>query len=150
MDVKELNDIVEHSDVIKKEVTDIFLEMDTTDSMATQVSLNNLLLTLYDRLEEERIMIEAIGSPDTTQEQFEGWVENNLDDYSTRLFAEAIGKTSDFVKPENKFDLKEALKNLFDNDPTNSNNIFDRIQDQMTSPSVDEKVKSTIEALKNL
>ena len=150
MDVKELNDIVEHSDVIKKEVTDIFLEMDTTDSMATQVSLNNLLLTLYDRLEDERIMIEAIGSPSTTQEQFEGWIENNLDDYSTRLFAEAIGKTSDFVKPENKFDLKEAIKNLFDNDPTNSNNIFDRIQDQMTSPTVDEKVKSTIEALKNL
>ena len=39
------------------------------------------------------------------------------------------------MKPE----TKAKLENLFDNDTTNSNNIFDRIQDQMTSPAVDKK-----------
>ncbi len=42
------------------------------------------------------------------------------------------------MKPE----TKAKLENLFDNDTTNSNNIFDRIQDQMTSPAVDKKIDS--------
>ena len=45
------------------------------------------------------------------------------------------------MKPE----TKEKLTNLFDNDNTNSNNIFDRIQDQMTSPAVDKKIDSIID-----
>ncbi len=45
------------------------------------------------------------------------------------------------MKPE----TKAKLENLFDNDTTNSNNIFDRIQDQMTSPAVDKKIDSIID-----
>ena len=44
-----------------------------------------------------------------------------------------------------KEETKKKLDNLFDNDPTNSNNIFDRIQDQMTSHSVDDKIDHVME-----
>ena len=40
---------------------------------------------------------------------------------------------------------KKALENLFDNDPTNSNNIFDRIQHQMTGKSIADKIDQAIE-----
>ena len=43
-----------------------------------------------------------------------------------------------------KESTKAAIDNLFDNDTTNSNNIFDRIQDQMTSPAVDKKIDSIV------
>ena len=36
--------------------------------------------------------------------------------------------------------LKDRIKNLFDGDDTNSNNVFDHISHQMTSPSVDDKI----------
>ncbi len=36
--------------------------------------------------------------------------------------------------------LKEKLENLFDGDDRNSNNIFDRISHQMTSPRVDSRI----------
>ena len=51
---------------------------------------------------------------------------------------------------DKKETLKEKIENLFDNDPTNSNNIFDRVQDQMTSPAVDEKIRGTVERLKEI
>ena len=51
---------------------------------------------------------------------------------------------------EKKETMKEKLENLFDNDPTNSNNVFDRVQDQMTSPSVDKKIADTIEGIKKV
>lgn len=47
------------------------------------------------------------------------------------------------MKPE----TKAKLENLFDNDTTNSNNIFDRIQDQMTSPVVDKKIDSIMDEI---
>ena len=50
------------------------------------------------------------------------------------------------MKPE----TNAKLENLFDNDTTNSNNIFDRIQDQMTSPSVDKKIADTIDGIKKV
>ncbi len=39
-----------------------------------------------------------------------------------------------------KVSLKDKIKNLFDGDDTNSNNVVDRVSHQMTSPSVDEKI----------
>ena len=41
---------------------------------------------------------------------------------------------------EEKETLKDKITNLFDGDDTNSNNVFDRISHQMTSPSVDDKI----------
>ena len=39
--------------------------------------------------------------------------------------------------------MKDKIKNLFDGDDSNSNNVFDRISHQMTSPSVDDKIDET-------
>ncbi|MBQ6442139.1 MAG: hypothetical protein IJJ13_06070 [Lachnospiraceae bacterium] len=44
--------------------------------------------------------------------------------------------------------LKEKLENLFDGDSSNSNNIFDRISDQMTSPRVDKMIGEMTEQIK--
>ena len=43
--------------------------------------------------------------------------------------------------------LKEKLENLFDGDSSNSNNIFDRISDQMTSPRVDKMIDEMTEQI---
>ena len=147
---KELFDAVEKETNITKEITDIFLELDSTGSMATQVDLNNLLLALWERLDDEDIRIEAIGGGmSTSQDDFADWIRNNFDDYSVKLFEGAIGNITDEERAsEKKAGFMEKLKNLFDNDPTNSNNIFDRIQDQMTSPSVDQKIKDTVDGIK--
>ena len=85
---QELYETVEKSTTITTEVTDIFLELDSTASMATQASLDELLETLYKRLKEEKIVIEAIGEEPATQEQLKAWVEDNFDDYSIKLFEE--------------------------------------------------------------
>ncbi len=49
-----------------------------------------------------------------------------------------------------KKEIKEKLENLFDNDAGNSNNIFDRIQDQMTSPVVDRKIEAVMDNINNI
>lgn len=83
----ELFETVEKSNVISKEVTDILLELDTTASVTTQASLEELLSTLYKRLSDEDISIEVIGDH-VTKEQFVSWVDDNYDDYSRKLFEE--------------------------------------------------------------
>lgn len=45
---------------------------------------------------------------------------------------------------EEKETLKDKINNLFDGDDSNSNNVFDRISHQMTSPSVDEKIDGVL------
>ena len=84
---QELFRIMEEEDFISKEVIDILLELDSTASVTTQASLEELLGTLYHRLEEEDISIEDIGDH-VTQEEFRDWVEDNFDDYSVKLFEE--------------------------------------------------------------
>lgn len=46
---------------------------------------------------------------------------------------------------DEKETLKDKIKNLFDGDDTNSNNVLDRISHQMTSPSVDEKIDGVLD-----
>ena len=54
---------------------------------------------------------------------------------------EKIQKGQDrIMEKEKKQTLKEKWDNLFDGDSSNSNNIFDRISDQMTSPHVDKMI----------
>lgn len=83
----ELFSVIETSDFISKEVTDILLELDVTESVTTQASLEELLTKLYHRLSSESVEIEVIGK-DVTQEQFSAWVDENLDSYSQKLFHE--------------------------------------------------------------
>ena len=84
---QELFRVISEENVISKEVIDIILELDSTASVTTQASLEELLSTLYHRLEEEDISIDDIGDH-VTQEEFKSWVEDNFDDYSVKLFEE--------------------------------------------------------------
>ena len=83
----ELFHVIETSDFISKEVTDILLELDVTASVTTQASLEELLEKLYHRLETESIEIEIIGK-EVSQERFAEWVDDNFDSYSQKLFHE--------------------------------------------------------------
>ena len=51
------------------------------------------------------------------------------------------------AEEKKKETLKEKLENLFDGDDSNSNNIFDRISHQMTSPRVDRMIDEVREKL---
>ena len=86
---QKLFETMEKSTEIKKEVTDILLELDGTASVTTQASLEELVGTLYRRLKDEEITIEALGGP-ATQEQFKAWIEENFDDYSVKLFEQDL------------------------------------------------------------
>ncbi len=83
----ELFSTIETSDLISKEVTDILLELDVTNSVTTQASLEELLKKLYHRLADENIEIEIIGK-NVSQEDFAKWVDENFDAYSQKLFHE--------------------------------------------------------------
>ena len=74
---------------ITSDVLNVFKEFDTTNSTATQASLNNLLLDLYKRLSKEDITIEGIGER-VTQDEFRRWVNENLDQYSRDMFFDSI------------------------------------------------------------
>ena len=82
---QELFRIVSEETEITRDVVDTLLELDSTASVTTQASLEELLKTLYDRLDEEDICIEDIGDS-ITKEEFKAWVEDNFDDYSVKLF----------------------------------------------------------------
>ena len=82
---QELFRIVSEETEITRDVVDTLLELDSTASVTTQASLEELLKTLYDRLDEEDICIEDIGDS-ITKEEFKTWVEDNFDDYSVKLF----------------------------------------------------------------
>ena len=89
----ELYNIVDNETIIPKSVTDTFIEMDTTSSMTTQAELNKLLVTLYNRLLTETIMIEDIDETKfTTRNKFKHWIDNNINTYSRDLFYESIEK----------------------------------------------------------
>ena len=83
----ELFSTIETSDFISKEVTDILLELDVTNSVTTQASLDELLTKLYHRLADENIEIEILGK-NVSQEDFAKWVDENFDAYSQKLFRE--------------------------------------------------------------
>lgn len=84
---QELFRIVSEENVISKEVIDILLELDSTASVTTQASLEELLSALYNRLDEEDISIDDIGDH-VTKEEFKAWIDDNFDDYSAKLFDE--------------------------------------------------------------
>ena len=52
------------------------------------------------------------------------------------------------MENEKKETWKEKMNNLVDGDSSNSNNIFDRISDQMTSPHVEQLIDEVTEKIK--
>ena len=138
----ELYNVLQNETNISKEVADIFFELDSTGSVTTQANLNNMLVMLYRRIETETIIFESISEQPLTTDSFIAWVEKNFDTYSVNLFKQEL----EVMKKEKKTEkFKENITNLFDNNRTNSNNIFDRIQKQMTPPTVDRRINEVLQ-----
>ena len=78
------------SNTISKEVLDIFKELDTTASLTTQASLNEMLVGLYNRIKKEDISIDTIGDR-VTPDEVRRWIKENITEYSKELFFESIG-----------------------------------------------------------
>lgn len=87
---QELYQAVDRAAVITEEMTDIFRELDGTGSTTTQASLNEMLITLYNRLSEEDVVIERFGDDPCTQAEFAAWIEDDFDDYTKGLFQDGI------------------------------------------------------------
>ena len=85
----ELENIIKHDNFIDRDATTQLIFIDHENGLQTQDKLNDLLLTLYNRLGNETINIEEIGSV-VTQEQFANWVDDHFDNYSTKLFEDGI------------------------------------------------------------
>ena len=89
--VKEIYNHIEKAEVISKELTDILLELDTTNSRVTQASLNDILMTLYNRIKsEEKTKFEVTDSY-MNCEEFINWLYMNITTYSYNMFMESMG-----------------------------------------------------------
>lgn len=84
---EELYRVADEENRITKEVTDILTELDTTASSTTQAELNELLIAIYRRLDQEEIVIDVIDeAAPVSKEQFAKWVKDSFDSYSADMF----------------------------------------------------------------
>lgn len=91
MNISDVFKSIKENKVISKEITGIFLELDVMNSVATQASLNDMLVDLRKRIETEDIVVEQIsGENKTTVEEFDSWIDSNFTVYSSRLYKETI------------------------------------------------------------
>lgn len=91
MNISDVFKSIKEDKVISKEITGIFLELDVMNSVATQASLNDMLVDLRKRIETEDVVVEQIsGENKTTVEEFDSWIDNNFTVYSSRLYKETI------------------------------------------------------------
>ena len=85
----ELYKYMEESNTMGQDVLDILFELDGTGSVVTQASLNDILVDLYKRLDNDSISIEGLGD-NVTKEQFAAWVDDKFDTYTAKLFKGSI------------------------------------------------------------
>lgn len=85
----ELYKFVKESDNFGKDVLDILFELDETGSIVTQASLNDILVSIYNRLDKCKIRIEGLGEK-VSKSEFAQWVEDKFDTYTANLFKDSI------------------------------------------------------------
>lgn len=90
--IEELHNAIKNEHLIKKEITDTLIELDTTPSMGTQAYLNGLVVDLYKRVidTEDDIILEALNDEVITGQQFIEWIDTNFTTYSAKLFRKSI------------------------------------------------------------
>ena len=86
----ELYRFMEETNEIGDDEIAILRELDETNSMVTQASLNDILVGVYKRLESEKISVSEIGES-VSREDFASWVEDTFDGYTAGLFKESTG-----------------------------------------------------------
>lgn len=87
-----LYETLSSSKEIKEEVTELLKDYDTLPSNTSQAALNNMLIDLRHRLENEGdVVVNGISGKDvTTPEKLDEWVDNNIGEYSRRMYYETL------------------------------------------------------------
>ncbi|SFB73476.1 hypothetical protein [Butyrivibrio sp. YAB3001] len=91
---KELLEAIKHEHHITKEITDTIIELDQLPSTGTQVFLNDLIVTLYNRVVDvnDDVIVEIFDQKVITPDEFIGWIDDNFTTYSADMFKKSIGK----------------------------------------------------------
>ncbi len=89
---KELLEAIKHEHHISKEITDTLIELDQLPSTGTQVYLNDLIVTLYNRVVDvnDDITVDIFANKVIAPEEFIQWVDDNFTEYSAGLFKKTI------------------------------------------------------------
>lgn len=92
MKTEELYKSIETNKVITEDITNILLELDVTNSITTQASLNNLLVELRSRIKNENdIIINTINKDRPAKAyEFDAWILEKFTPYSSDLYAKSI------------------------------------------------------------
>ena len=90
MDQKELIYDLERNEVLTKEIKSILLELDTTNSRATQAYLNDLLLIIRERLLKNEHMVDETTSKALDLKTYEAWIRNEFTTYSSTMYFDSI------------------------------------------------------------
>ena len=90
MTSSELNKAVSSGNIITNEMVSIFKELDMTPSVATQASLNNMLIDIRNRIKNGAdITIEGTNHQ-LTIESFDEFLKDTLEEYSCKLYNNSI------------------------------------------------------------
>ena len=91
---KELLEAIKHEHHITKEITDTIIELDQLPSTGTQVFLNDLIVSLYNRVVDvnDDVIVEIFDQKVITPDEFIGWIDDNFTTYSADMFKKSIGK----------------------------------------------------------
>ena len=88
--VKDIYNHIEKAEIISKELTDILLEMDTTNSRVTQASLNDILVSLYNRIKVDKEVTFECTNNKLDCRAFIDWVDNNFTVYSANMLKDTL------------------------------------------------------------
>lgn len=90
MDQKELIYALERNEVLTNEIKAILLELDTTNSRATQAYLNDLLLIIRDRLLKNEHIVDESTSQTLDLKSYDTWIRNEFTTYSSSMYFDSI------------------------------------------------------------
>ena len=88
--VKAIYNHIEKAEIISKELTEILLEMDTTNSRVTQASLNDILVSLYNRIKVDKEDTFESTNNKLDCRAFIDWVDNNFTVYSANMLKDTL------------------------------------------------------------
>ena len=87
---QQLYEAVENDSEISREVVEVLLEMDATASVATQTEVNNLLVKIFKRMQDEGITVETPDGVLKGSVKFKEYVNEKMDNYTVDRFNEEI------------------------------------------------------------
>lgn len=88
--VKDIYNHIEKAEVISKELTNILLEMDITNSRVTQASLNDIFVSLYNRIKVDKEVAFECTNNKLDCKAFIDWIDNNFTVYSANMLKDTL------------------------------------------------------------